>query len=334
MDNSFSSIIDSAGSVLILLPVKPSFDQVTAGLSLYLSLNHAKNVNISCPTPMTVGMNRLVGVNKISSELGNKNLTMKFKGYDATNIEKVSYDIIDGEFNLTVVPKTSFTAPQKEQIEISYAGVSADLVILIGGVSDSDFPILETQDLGSPKIIHIGTRDFSSGHGILSFAKPASTISELVAVLIKENNLTEVDPDVATNLVMGIEEGSSKFSSPEVTPETFETFAWLLRNGGQRQSRVKLSPVGFPPGSIPNQPFGQKESKVSQVSQVPQVAQVSATQQPQIQETDAQDAQGTQETEQDINPPDDWLQPKVFKSSVATQTSQPSNPDSFSENKG
>ena len=49
------------------------------------------------------------------------------------------------------------------------------------------------------------------------------------------------------------------------------------------------------------------------------------------QETDAIDAQGTGETEQEINPPDDWLQPKVFKGSV---TPQPTSSDSFSENKG
>ena len=46
-------------------------------------------------------------------------------------------------------------------------------------------------------------------------------------------------------------------------------------------------------------------------------------------ETDAIDKHGTAETEQEINPPDDWLQPKVFKG--AAQNPQPSG---FSESKG
>jgi hypothetical protein len=90
MDTNFTSLIESATSVLILLPTKPYFDQVAAGLSLYLSLKEKKEVAISSSSPMMVGFNRLIGINKIVTEVGNKNLTIKFAGYDAGNIEKVS----------------------------------------------------------------------------------------------------------------------------------------------------------------------------------------------------------------------------------------------------
>lgn len=292
MDNSFNSLVDSASSILVLLPTKPYFDQVAAGLALYLSLHDKKEVAISCPSPMMVGFNRIIGVNKIAAELGNKNLKIRFKGYDANNIEKVSYDIIDGEFNLTVVPKTGLTAPQKEQIDLGFSGVAADLVILIGGANDSHFPILESPELSGVKVVHIGNRVLSSNREVMSFAKPGATTSELVANLIKENNLS-LDADTATDLVMGIEEGSSNFASPEVTPETFETFAYLLRNGGQRGPRTKLSPADFPAGSIPTQPLSTP-------------AQALAAQ-------PVTDVEGTKEEEQDINPPEDWLQPKVYK---------------------
>ncbi len=306
MDNSFSKLIDSASSILVLLPTKPYFDQVAAGLSLYLSIHDKKEVAISCPSPMTVGFNRLIGINKITSELGSKNLTIKFAGYDATNIDKVSYDIENGEFRLTVVPKTGSFAPQKEQLDLSYAGISADLVILVGGANDSHFPILESEELSGAKIAHVGTRVLSSNREVMSFAKPGASTSELITNLIKENGLS-LDTDIATNLVMGIEEGSSNFASSEVTPDTFETFAYLLRNGGQRLPRTKLSPINFPPGAIPAQPFGQK------VSQVPQV-------EPVLEQVEKKE-------ELVENPPDDWLQPKIFKGAV-------NQPDSFSENKG
>ncbi len=320
MENSFSSLISSAASILVLLPTKPTFDQTAAGLALYLTLRDQKETSIVCPQPITVNFNRLIGVNKIVSELGNKNLTIKFAGYEATNIEKVSYDIDNGEFKLTVVPKTGFAAPQKEQLDLTYAGVSADLIVLIGGANDSHFPLLASAELSASKIVHIGTRSLSSTHDVMSLATAGATVSELIANLIKDNGLT-LDADSATNLIMGIEEGSANFSSPEVRPETFETFAYLMRNGGQRIPKQKLEARNFPPGSIPTRPFNMPRPMPMQQPLVPQMPT----------EADAQDIEGTAEAEQNINPPDDWLQPKVFKGS---STPQMNNPDSFSENKG
>lgn len=314
MENSFVSLIDSAASILVVLPEKPNFDQVASGLSLYLSVMDRKGVTIYCSSPMTVGFNRLIGVNKISSELGNKNLVIKLAGYDATNIDKVSYDIENGEFKLSVVPKVGFTAPGKDQVITSYAGISADLVILIGGASDADFPILASPELTNSKIAHISIRVLDSQKGVLSFAKPGATNSELVTNLIKENGLT-LDADSATNLVMGIEEGTSNFSSNEVTPETFETFAFLLRSGGQRMPHIKLSPIGFPPGAIPTKPFAQKvEPNFAKASTGEQVLQA---------EPAIEQVENKEETIE--NPPSDWLQPKIYTSS---------NSDSFSESKG
>ena len=71
MDNSCKTLIDSAQQVLLLLPSKPFMDQVAGGLSLYLSLSALnKNVAISCPAQMVAEYSRLVGVDKVTSELG------------------------------------------------------------------------------------------------------------------------------------------------------------------------------------------------------------------------------------------------------------------------
>ncbi len=251
MENSFSSIIDSASSILILLPTKPYFDQVAAGLALYLALKEKKDTSISAPVPMTVEFNRLVGVNKVASELGNKNLTISFTNYKATDIERVSYDIENGEFRLTVIPKPGFPSPKKEQVQFNYSGVSADTIILIGGANESHFPQLSSPDLLGAKLVHIGTRALSSDKGVMSFARPASSVSELVANIISESGLA-LDADIATNLVAGIEEGSKDFKGPDVTPETFETFARLLKAGGQRIPNVPKA--GTYPAVTPAEP--------------------------------------------------------------------------------
>lgn len=239
-ENSFGSIIDSSRSMLILLPLKPYFDQVAAGLALYLTLRESKDTAITCPSPMLVEFNRLVGVNKVSSELGNKNLTIRFTNYKASDIEKVSYDIENGEFKLTVVPKVGLASPKKEQVVFEYSGLSADTIVLIGGADETHFPALSSKDLAGSRIIHVGTRALSlPNEKVMSFATPASSISELVATLINQSGL-RLDQDTATNLLMGIEEGSRDFKGPDVTPETFEIVAQLLRAGGQRMPKEKI----------------------------------------------------------------------------------------------
>ena len=252
-ENSFGSIIDSSGSILILLPTKPYFDQVAAGLALYLALRETKDTTITCPSPILVEFNRLVGVNKITSEFGNKNLTIRFTNYKASDIEKVSYDIENGEFKLTVVPKSGFASPKKEQVVFEYSGLSADTIILIGGADETHFPALSSKDLEGSRIIHVGTRALSlSREKVMSFAAPASSISELVDTLINQSGL-RLDQDIATNLLMGIEEGSGDFKGPDVTAETFEIVAQLLRAGGQRMPKERIEKGSYPPGAIPAQ---------------------------------------------------------------------------------
>lgn len=305
MENSLLSLVDAASSVLVVLPNKPYFDQVAAGLSLYLSMIGRKDISIYCPSPMMVGFSRLIGVDKVSQELGKKNLSIRFTNYEASNIDKVGYDIENGEFKLTVTPKIGFNSPQKEQIVTDYSGTSADLVILIGGATESHFPVLTNPDIAGAKVAHIGNRALETKGEILSFAKPAATVSELVAKLIKESGLT-MDPDVATDLVMGVEDGSNNFAGSEVTPETFEIFAYLLRSGGQRVQKVKLSPASFPAGAIPTRPYNQPiANEISTVQPVTPITQV---------ETQAQKPAGETGIETpEVNPPDDWLQPKIFK---------------------
>lgn len=254
MENSFGSIIESAKSILVLLPSKPYFDQVAAALALNLSLVGKKEASVVCSSPMLVECNRLVGVNKIEKEMGNKNLNIRFSGFEAANIEKVSCNVEEGEIVLSVIPKPGFTSPQKEQVQMSYSGIAADTVILVGGASEIHFPALASADLAQAKIIHIGTRALTDGgkRGILSFARPASSTSELVADLIIESSL-ELDPDIATNLLMGIEEASKGFKGSDVTADTFQTIANLLRAGGKRTPVERLDRNAFPPGAIPGE---------------------------------------------------------------------------------
>ena len=295
MENSFKSIIDRSKSILILIPVKPYLDQVAAGLALFLALREEKEVQISCPTPMIVEFNRLIGVNKIAQDLGSKNLMIRFVNYKANDIERVSYDIEDGQFRLTVIPKPRIIPPTKDQIELLYSGVSADTVILVGGANESHFPAISSKDLAGVNLIHIGTRDISLApdKSVISFARPASSVSEIVANLIKESAL-RIDSDTATNLLMGIDEGSNSFSSTDVSPDTFALVSELMRAGGKRQPKQPIQKTDLPMGTIP------------QAAPTPQPVR---DQRFPIQSS----SQQTQKENGEEQAPKDWYEPKIFK---------------------
>lgn len=290
MENTLKTIVDQAKSVLILLPTRPYFDQVAAGLSLYLAIRGEKEAVVTSASPMTVEFNRLVGVNKITQDLGNKNLIIRFSNYEANNIEKVSYDVDNREFRLSIIPKQGVSAPTKEQAEITYSGVSADTIILVGGINETHFPALSSNELAGAKIAHVGSKPLAlpAGRNIISLARSASSASEVAAGLLKESGY-KIEGDIATNLVMGIEEGSNKFSSSEVTAETFQIFAELMRAGGQRMANIKgqrasVSPRVIP-GRLPKQPVQQVQPS----------------------------REKTQIETQKENAPKDWLQPKIYK---------------------
>ncbi len=233
MENSFGNFIKNYKSALILLPQNPQLDFVASGLSLFLALKKEHEVNISCPSPMTVAFNRLVGVDKIRESYGNKNLVISFENYDATAIERVSADSDDGLFKLTVVTKENYDPPLDENLKISYSGVSSQLVILIGGTNQKDFPQITSSEFEGVKIVHIGVTEISlpSSLEIISFARHSSSVSELVAFYIKE--FTEFDSDIASNLLTGIYSGSKNFTSSRVGVDTFKISGELFGAGGR-----------------------------------------------------------------------------------------------------
>jgi hypothetical protein len=322
MQESFKTIIDTAQSVLILVPTKPYFDQVAAALSLYLALRDQKSVSIVSPTETTVEFNRLIGVNRITQNLGNKNLVIRFADYKADDIERVSYDIENREFRLTVIPKTNLSAPQKDQVNLSYSGVSSDLVILIGGTNESHFPALSSKDIDQARFVHVGNKQISidPAKKVLSFAGKAATVSEIVAYLVNEAQL-KVDSDIATNLLMGIEEGTSNFTTSQVSAQTFQLVASLMQLGGKRVSQQGIaSAQDFPQGAIPK--TSSQSTQKPQVSQPTQNVQGYSAAQP-VTQVPAGDSQSQkEEIIKEKDAPKDWLKPKIFKGGQQTANSK------------
>ncbi len=250
--------LETAKSVLILLPQNPSLDSVAAGLSLYLALTKSqKSTSIGCPTEITVEFNRLFGVDKIKSRIGNQNLVVSFS-YQEDSLEKVSYDKDpqNQKFHLTIEPKAGLEPLDANQVEFSYTGSNADLIFVIGARSLEDLGFMYQQektllDNKEKTLVNLSTLDKNAQFGTVNLYDPtASGSSEIVLNILKALNLN-LQQDIATNLLAGIESATNNLSSCN-TPETYETIAELIRLGAKKGHLTPQMPRSFssPPTSL------------------------------------------------------------------------------------
>lgn len=240
-NSQFQDIVARSREILVVLPATPTFDQVAAGLALHRSLSSfGKKSFVFCPSPMLVEYNRLVGVDQVGDKLGEKNLTITLHDYPAANIERVSYDIENGEMKLTIIPKENIQSPVKEQVGVTLSGMSADTVILVGGDHAGEGEGNRELDQIPQKvsIVASGTpQGFPRRRGDIEIADAqSSSLSETVGQLILSSNLP-LDDDAANNLFMGLTSATGNFTSQSVRAETFELASKLVRarNAAQAQ---------------------------------------------------------------------------------------------------
>lgn len=306
MDTQIGEVLTSARSVACLLPQNPRLDLVASALSLAGSLGKSgKAAQVICPTPMTVEFSRLVGVDKVSDRLGDKNLIIRFAGYDAQGIDTVTYNVDNNQFELVVVTKDGFTPPAPRQIQFSYGGISSEVVFLIGVTERKQLGKLDKDEVFRvPKIIFVGNTQVPSGLPITdSLVDPqAASCSEIIARFLEEQKLT-LDQDIASNLLYGVESATDNFLSAATTAGSFEAAAVCLRNGAIRQSQQlraaraggvgqwrRPRDEGRPP--VQPQPMVQPQKEESQPPK-PQVQPAVSVSKPQP-------------------PSPEWLEPKIY----------------------
>lgn len=257
----FQEMLTDIKSVLIVLPQEPKVDAIASGLALSLSLRQSGiPTSVSSPSQMIVEANRLVGVDQIREDLGDKNLVVSFPGYPAENIERVSYNIEDGQFALAVIPKPGFEAPKQNQINTSYSGMTADVIMVVGANYPRDLgKTAENKDfqdsINTQKLVLLGNEPLSGWPKAIELIDAGvASISETAYQVIEQLKLP-MNEDVATNLFLGIEDGTGSFTAAGVTADTFVKAAELLKMGAQRKTekqqfvkpqRQKSYPVDMP----------------------------------------------------------------------------------------
>ncbi|HUW21287.1 MAG TPA: hypothetical protein VMW41_01330 [Candidatus Bathyarchaeia archaeon] len=302
-------IISQAKGGVIFLPENPSLDPTAASLSLFLSLEKSgKNFGLVCSTPMTVGLSKLVGVNKISGKIGGRSLVISFD-YLENAIDKVSYNIENKKFNLVVQPKTGFPPLSIQNVNYSYSG-DLEVVVVIGSDSlDNLGPIYrqEKKVFEQTQIINIDINSTNTRFGkVNAIFSDASSYSEIMAALLQSANYP-VDQDIASNLLFGIQGATGNFTAAKTTAEAFEAVAFCLRSGARRQALLaRQNASSFrKPSPVPLSPMTKDES----AARPPQISQITD------QVAGANTDMSATDKKMPKSPSADWYGPKVFRGS-------------------
>jgi len=308
-------MVIAAQDVVVITRANPNKDSMGASLALMLGLlSLGKKSTVICPDPMTVELSNFVGADKVSREFGKKNFVISFDYVDGS-IEKVSYNIENKKFNLVVEHRPGHEPIRADSVQYSYQGVDADLILTVDTQNFGQLGAIYSQNkniFASKQIINIDCHDENTNYGVLNLVDPgSSTTTELVAELMATMGV-KLTADIATNLLQAIYDATNNFQNPNVTSMAFEVASVCLKAGGKRfgvpqpaQQTQKEQPAAPVVPMQPEEPQKPAEEPKIFVNNQP-VQPTNTNQRPQQQTSYPGHVQ---------SPPDDWLKPKIFKSS-------------------
>jgi hypothetical protein len=286
---TISNLVDTAKSVIIILPPDPGKDMVVAAASLHLALKESgKTSQIGCGSEVQVDP-EIEGVSEISDTIGSRNLVISFD-YREEDLDKVDYDVReDGKFYLLVKPKAGAPVPDVSAVKYSYSGASSNLVITFGINSLEELGKIyadEKKFLDNVDIINLNTSLRPAAFTSFTFHQNLSSFSELVADFLEKIKL-KISPAISQNLLNNIYESTHHLTGGRLTADTFSSIAYLMRAG-----------AAIPAGQVPKAPrFSQPPFfDAPETSAIPPVEENIPLPE-----------------EEDAPVPSDWSKPKIFR---------------------
>ena len=306
MDNltfqKLKDTISASDSIAIAVGKNADVDDMAGALTLYLAFKKlGKNPVIVSATQPLVEHSNLVGIDKVSPQLGNGNgdLTVSFP-YREGEIEKVSYTIDNGFLNIVVKAGQNGLTFEQQDVRFARGGSVPSALFIIGTPRLSDLgDLFNPESLKNTKIVNIDNKQENQGYGDVTLvSQSSSSVSEVVGEMLLTLSI-DLDQDSAQNLLIGIMQETANLQDPKTSPLAFEMVGQLLKKGAKR-----------PDISRPAQPQQQNEERVSSFMPEQSLAGMGNTSVPRPKATLSQN--GVQDAQK---PPSDWLTPKVYKGS-------------------
>lgn len=314
--------LDSASSVLVVLPKEVNVDLLAAALALYLSLKQSgKSAAVVSESELKVSQAALFGIGDIKGQLPESNsgnfvikLDGVVEGGKVPALEKLDWFPSGSDLNLVfhVQPGKKF-----EPINIShhYDKTSFQLIFFVGAPTLADFGGIYTNNIGvlggATKVSIDNSQNNNLFSNVNIIDSNTASISEMVSQILQSLGLPQ-DADIASNIVTGIYDATQNLTA-NVSGDTFIAVGQAMQMGAKVPFvRAPLNQGGFDIRKFTSQPTdnGQQTAK---------------DQRPKTQDRDEQPAeraksqyevpageQATHGNPEGTNPAPDWLTPKVF----------------------
>lgn len=291
-DTAIKNLLNSAKSVIVILPPDPGKDLVVAGVALHKAIKEkGKTSQIGCGSEVHVGEN-IEGLESIGDSIGSRNLIISFD-YKEEDLDKVDYDVReDGKFYLLIKPKEGSPIPDIGGVKYSYSGASSDLVITIGVNTLEELGKIyadEKKFLDGASIISLNTSLRPSSFTSNVFHQNTSSFSELITKFLENLDL-KISPPTADSLLVNIYENTHNLTSNHTTADTFSSISFLMRSGATLpQKKIQIPKFTQAPFfEIPDSPL-ETSSKPTVEEDIPLPE------------------------EENLSIPEDWSKPKIFR---------------------
>ena len=237
----FKELFSQADSVLIIYAPDALRDHLFAATALYKTFQQLGNKDVALLSSESLHTAEpdIVYLDETRTEIGHKNLCITLD-YNTDSVEKITSSIDEEakKLHLTIKPKKGISPLSQENVSFSYTGAEADMVILVGV---DDLESLEQLYHGYENVYQttalVSLNSYETSFGNLKLdIMGSSCVSEYVASMIRGLNY-QLDAEVATNLLAGIDEETDNLESYLATADTFELVSYLLRSGARRFAR-------------------------------------------------------------------------------------------------
>jgi nanoRNase/pAp phosphatase (c-di-AMP/oligoRNAs hydrolase) len=353
---TFSKIkesLDKYNNIAIVTRRDPSVDEMSGALSLYLAIRSlGKNVTVATPNDPLVEVSSLVGIDEVKTNLGSSSGDlMMYLPYKEGEIDKVTSAVEGNYLKLIVKAGELGINFDEKDIRFERGAEAPELLFIVGSPRVSDLGrLFDTEMLKDTVIVNIDNKPDNQGFGdILMVSTRLSSLSEVIANLILSIGL-KMDLDIAQNLMTGLAVSTNNFQSENTSPLAFEMAGILLRQGAIRpqggaasERRKLINDYSNELSQVPQmQQSGQHTGSQLRPSQRPLQRQIQQTQRPQqrpqanvsqvssqskpvsqsekVKKVEVKTAPDDFDFEEEDNtlqtPPDEWLEPKIYKGST------------------
>ena len=231
---------------LIVVSPKGTFDDLAAGLALYLSVkNLGKKSSIYANVPTVDEARKLYGVGEIGSVKNQENIVITVQNA-VKSVDKVSYFLdSDNRLNITVHALPGGPGVSKEDVSFDNLPTLSDIVFAIGFESKMELEqIITPEQLNNPNVLTISINRSPMSQKIAQIDvmdNESMSISEAVTDMIQKLALP-VNEDIAYNLFSGISFASGNFSPAKSTQKSFQLAGWLVKFGAGKSSMAASLP--------------------------------------------------------------------------------------------